>query len=722
MVKRVKKIALLLAGASILFAGCSGLVGGTVTSENKSSFDGNLSVKLGSDSEVSRSIMPATLTTEGIEYFKISGISLDGSSVFTEKTIKDAEDVTDKTDLLAGNYVLTKVGLDDWNFTLSAYDSSDNLLLTGTSYCAIKSSGETTVTFNISSNNVNTAGSYEVAIKYTGTGWQTNKYSFTWALYNTVTGECLTNAGATNGTPTNIAAGTTTNTAAEPPAYSGADAILSDDGKTVSATGVTPGTYQLGVWLKNGDKNLNFASDVLVIEPGRKTTGTLEIKSVIPTAPVAPTDLKAQRIYPSTDAEKNADSKGFYNVRFIWTDASDNETEFKMIIKEFTDTTTKWASITADTDLSTIDGITVYSFSNVYTKTADSDAIKYIAGSLYAGSSELVLRFPTGHMYDVQIIAANDIGSSAGTVRVTDATTGATTPASLTAAAAGNPATVTTTTITSPSTLVGKTVSGYDVAASAPYKHITLTRLLYNLNGGTLKTAANVTYSGTTYIEYKVYGLDTTKTNGTSKTDRDDDEYKLGYLPLMETKTVESGNYPTLVNSLNKESTGWIAYNATDGSYETVFATDTYKDFSVTAVYDPKSRDITVGTITIEELPALADTRIQAFYGTDSTGTTNSTVAKDATISIPRGSAAKYLTVKVGPAAADTTVFVQYKLFIKGAYTGYTIDASESSTIVFPTVPVADYFVKGAQTEVMVVGITAGGREASSKFNVKVSN
>ena len=717
MVKHIKKIALLFAGAMLLFTACSNIAGssGSVSGGATRAYDGTVDIYCGGDGTYGRFLAPATLTNDDIAYFKITGESLTGYP-FAAQEFKATGTTYTKDQLLAGEAKLEGVALDDWNFTLWAYDSSDNLLLKGTSRCNMKS-GIMAVTFNLNSYQVTTLGSYDITIKYNGDGWVPNSYSFTWSLYDVVTGECLSTSGEKGGTAQTVTAGTSTSITADPKVFDGADKIDVKDGSTgylAQGTSVTPGTYVFGVWLKNGSEDLAYASDIILIEPGRKTTADLEIGSIISTEPDAPEDFKAQRIYPSTDAEKISDEIGFYDVRFIWTDKSNNETEYELILQEFNDTNTPWAAYDKNATISTAagSGTTIYTFGNVYTLTNDSDPIRYVAGSLYADSTEVVLRFPTGHMYDAQLRAKNKIGTSASVIRATDAT-GATTPQALGAADDGASAAAKTTI----STLESKTVTGFKASTSAPFNHINLTRIIYNLNGGTLTTAAGSSYAGTNYVEYKVYELDSTKDlTSANYNDETDADYVASCLPLMETKS--SPAYPQLKKD-GKDSTGWRTY--INGILQEVkFNVNKYKDIIVQAGFGATSGDITITAVSIEKLPALADSRVSAYYGTDNTGATNTDVAKNGTIKIKRGDPPKYVTVKVGAAAADTTVFVKFHLFVKGS-TMCTIAANEASTVVFPTFS-TDELNDGTSTEVMVVGETASGRLASQKFLITKTN
>ncbi|MBR4598986.1 MAG: hypothetical protein IKO39_02930 [Treponema sp.] len=699
MVKHIKKIALLLsAGAMLVFASCSGLANGSV-SGNDSPSNGELSIYLGGDGTYARFLAPDTLTTAGIAKYEITGESVYYGYTLEKKTYT-ADSTPNKTELEGGTVKLEKVQLDDWNFTLWAYDSSDNLVLKGTSLCQMKTASETSVTFNLSSYEIDTLGSYEITIKYTGSNWVDNTYSFEWALYNPITGACLTTVGAADGTPTTVAKTT-------------ADPIATDTGVKVSATGVTPGTYLFGVTIKNGTPELAFASDILLIEPGRQTKKDFAIGDIIDSIPTAPTGFKVQRILGSEDSDGD-----FYDVRLIWTDASTNEKEFKLCLKEFENTTSPWESYAANADLSADTTITVYSAGTILEQL--SGDIRYVAGSLYAGSTELVLRLPTGRLFDFQILAVNDIGSSASVLRETD-NTGSAEAAGQKLSQSGTSLASTTTTIVAD--LKDKYVKGYEVNSTSPYSpyyHVNLVRTVYALNGGTYKESSGSGYSGKALIEYSIYKLNTgTDVTSADITDKDDTACAGIYLPLKTIKTLASGDYPSLVKGTTNPTdfTSWHTTIA-NADKETVWNVNAYKNIVVEAVYGVTTGDVTVGTIKIEALPAEDADRILAYYGTDNTGATNSTNAKNATITVARGAAAQYVTVKIGPKTSGTE-FAKWQLYINGSLYK-EITAVEASTIPFPTFSTSK--LKAGGNEIMVVGVTANGGKASSKFVITIGN
>ena len=100
-------------------------------------------------------------------------------------------------------------------------------------------------------------------------------------------------------------------------------------------------------------------------------------------------------------------------------------------------------------------------------------------------------------------------------------------------------------------------------------------------------------------------------------------------------------------------------------------------------------------------------------------GTGNNTNAKNSTITVARKSSAKYVTVKVGPKAAEGTAFAKWRLYINGAFKE-EITANESSTVIFSTFPTTK--LKSGGNELMVVGVTSNGGSASSKFIITLGN
>ena len=708
MGKNIRKIALFFASAVVfLFASCNNLVG-TVSGLGLNGDGGSLLVSVNNIDDYARLLAPVKDDSGNEVYndigssgeilgYRISGESLTGLQ-FGPYTL-------DKAAVEGGTAKLTKVEKDDWTFTLYAInaarsDTEDTehagcygdvttakTLLKGTAICKISSAGTTALAFTLSTYSVETEGSYDLKIKYTGSGWKTG-YSFTYGLYNRTTGAVVKIKTANSSTTA------TADENAIATAYVDGSEV-SNAGFAASDTAIAPGSYLFGVSILDKDsKELTFASDVIRIEPGRVTNQTFVIGDIIPTAPNAPVDLRAQRIIGTEDDE-------FYNVRFTWTDNSTNENSFKLVLRSFADTATDWTAITGASEDSDIDGgstdYTIFDFDTLLAATTGS--IRYVAGSLYAGSTEVVLKIPTGKLYDAQIIAVNKIGYSDGCVRVAPATAN---PTDGTYNAYGTGSTVSET--VSKIVAAGKEYYSYGVASASSFERINLTKISYILNGGAL-TLSGTDYTGKIYVEYIPYKLQTDASAEGGK-----------YIPLL--------NIDGSTNVLKKGTvnfTKWISYNSSNAVIDDIkYNVNSYKNITVRAVYGVTTGDITISAPDIESQPVLDAGRVTACSGTSATTASTTPSVKNAAVTVTRGSTtATYITVTVKAAESDQTVFARYILYVGGQELQEIIGDSGS----FANFKVSDELMTlGAATQIMVRGITANGGEASTTFTITWNN
>ncbi|MCR4735010.1 MAG: hypothetical protein K5829_08415 [Treponema sp.] len=671
MVKNIKRMVLLLAGAMLMFVGCS-----NISSEITSSASADSgTVTIGLSEITDRAAMgPATLTvtSDEINHYKISGTSKNGLT-FTATSLTKAA-------VSGGTASITNVPLDDWTFTLIAYadEAGTKPILQGTSTCNMKSANATSVSFTLSSYGLTTLGAYTIKIQYDGGAWKDDTYSFTWGLYDPITGNTMGTTGATAGSSvTTVGAGAT-------------EAGLihtSTDYYSAQATGVTPGSYVFGVAIYSGSTKIGFASEGLIIEPGRTTTATLVLdNNIIQSAPTAPSGLIAQRI-------KDSENDDFYDVRFVWTDASVNEESFELVISKFTDTSTDWAVSAADATIENDENKTLYTYSSILELTKATDKIKYVSGSLYAGSKELVLRFPVGTLWDVQLRSVNSVGKSVTVGRSADSNEGTTslttsiTPSSTTSISCG-----------------GKYVIGYGIGTSGENVHISLVKIVYRLDGGTLTIGGTAHTNKNLYVEYKPYTL---KTNG----DGDAAKY-IALLTIADTTT--------LVDSSGKAFSKWISpESATSANPASItYNTNAYGNFEVIAKYGADTGTITVSSATIQQLAheLFTDTHIAAYYGTSATEAQSTNSCKNASIPIGWGAAQQYVTVKV----TTNSLFSRYVLSV-GEYQIEEKEYAETS-INFSNFSTDRLAKGGASTCVRVDAYTPGGEMASNTFYIRIIN
>ena len=347
---------------------------------------------------------------------------------------------------------------------------------------------------------------------------------------------------------------------------------------TFAKQNLLPGTYLFAVkFIKETTKDGNtvedqigYWSEIVVVDAGNDTTKDDILIDVIMRKPSVPTDLQALLI-------EDSKSKDRYNVKLTWTDTSDNEENFVITVKEYADTTDAEG--------------TVYTLLD---ETFIENDIR-VSGSLLAGNETCTITLPTGRLFEVVIQAENSIGISEECVRV-DAT---------------------------------------DTTGFIGYKasnKINLMNITYNLNGGKLDLAADLSKSNE-YVEYYIY-------EGTN-------------IPLLEIKDPEGAAYPKLTRNNNP----WLRW-ATPEDPNTPVTTATFKNVYVKAIYDQTF----IISYSIEGYEDLARERVIATYDDATTqGTVETIEAKN--VKIDR-STEKLITIGIKAAATGETEYSKFKLKI----------------------------------------------------------
>ena len=347
---------------------------------------------------------------------------------------------------------------------------------------------------------------------------------------------------------------------------------------TFAKQNLLPGTYLFAVKFikettKDGnsiEKQIGYWSEIVVVDAGNDTTKDDIVIDVIMRKPSVPTDLQALLI-------EDSKSKDRYNVKLTWTDTSDNEENFVITVKEYADTTDAEG--------------TVYTLLD---ETFIENDIR-VSGSLLAGNETCTITLPTGRLFEVVIQAENSIGISEECVRV-DAT---------------------------------------DTTGFIGYKasnKINLMNITYNLNGGKLDLAADLSKSNE-YVEYYIY-------EGTN-------------IPLLEIKDPEGAAYPKLTRNNNP----WLRW-ATPEDPNTPVTTATFKNVYVKAIYDQTF----IISYSIEGYEDLARERVIATYDDATTqGTVETIEAKN--VKIDR-STEKLITIGIKAAATGETEYSKFKLKI----------------------------------------------------------
>ena len=347
---------------------------------------------------------------------------------------------------------------------------------------------------------------------------------------------------------------------------------------TFAKQNLLPGTYLFAVkFIKETTKDGNtvedqigYWSEIVVVDAGNDTTKDDILIDVIMRKPAVPTNLQALLI-------EDSKSKDRYNVKLTWNDESDNEENFVITVKEYADTTDL-----VGTEYRLLD------------ETFIENDIR-VSGSLLAGNETCTITLPTGRLFEVVIQAENSIGISEECVRV-DAT---------------------------------------DTTGFIGYKasnKINLMNITYNLNGGKLDLAADLSKSNE-YVEYYIY-------EGTN-------------IPLLEIKDPEGAAYPKLTRNNNP----WLRW-ATPEDPNTPVTTATFKNVYVKAIYDQTF----IISYSIEGYEDLARERVIATYDDATTqGTVETIEAKN--VKIDR-STEKLITIGIKAAATGETEYSKFKLKI----------------------------------------------------------
>ena len=739
MVNNIKKYTVFAITAVLfLFASCTNLTSGTVSGGSFNGVDGSLIVTVGDVDQYARMLTPVTsggaddslvAGHTALKAYRIAGISNTGLS-FGPYTLK-------KADVEGSGYTLTKIPKDDWTFTLSAIDAevadgatanayacypdipTAKEILKGTASCRMTeatSVDDLVLDFTLSTYGVTTSGSYAFKVIYTGkvgdnngtptydtSGWDDTNYRITTALYDKITGSPIAS------------------TVEEFNAEQSKSIKKNGDGGVAVGKTVDPGTYVFGVTVFNGSKELIFASDIIRIEPGRVTNKDFLISDIVPTKPKAPENLRAQRVIGSEDGSS-------YNVRFSWEDKSANETSFKLVLKEFTKTDAEWAAITGkntnDEILknggSTVDTtLTVYDFDTVK-NTTESSEIHYVAGSLYAGSTELVMKLPTGKLYDAQIIAMNTIGFSSGCIRVGSEITG---DSAGTGTFSTDPSTTGLEKKTTISSLNEKKFETYDAPGTGTFKRINLVKISYNLDGGKL-TAKGTDFTGSTYVDYQIYKLNT---------EGDDASPAAKYLPLLE--IANKGNSSASASATNYilkkganpavDFSGWYYYDGTRTEADSQYNYRTYQNITVKAIYGVTSNDITVNAPTVESRASFDDTWVTAtlYDGETSKGSIkNGTVNYKPSFDPASPTTKPSVGIEVAQTGYTTGNFRSYTLYINGKE-WQTIPASSTAASKFERFT-TDALIIGIDNVINISGTTKNGDVASlnAPFTINYSN
>ena len=462
--KKFFKSFLMAAAALMLFAGCNGLIDATVSGEpDKAVITIGIDGITESGVRSARNINPASL--EGTAPSGFGKITLYGESEKGYKYKDSNDEVNILSEFNAQGKAEINLEYDVWYLTMRAYDASDKLLLEGRRRVDLKKGAPTSnepLTFTLSTERVTTPGYINFSGSFTNPlideehedkGRLAVRYRA--ALYDLVSNEIVKCEDNTSSAVEGECKTTQTFT------YYPSTSSAPDDGSTpvITPKAIKPGRYNFRIYfdMNKGSstepvyQTIGTWNDIVVIAPGRTTNGTDgsigNIGDILNKAPDKPTALSAYYV-GNPENKTNGDN---FDVLIKWTpSASKNEDYYKLVIEDWT------------------------SGSAVDYKVFDADHEFYnsdirVDGNLAGGTSECTVRLPVGKKYEISLTAVNVIGESAAESRKTsDVTT---------------------------------------VADHVAYgtEKINLVKIAYDLNGGTLKNAADKSQVGGIVNKYYIF-------------------------------------------------------------------------------------------------------------------------------------------------------------------------------------------------------------------------
>lgn len=233
--------------------------------------------------------------------------------------------------------------------------------------------------------------------------------------------------------------GVDTNTLVYPSSSTG-EREISTGGAVINATGTSsfknvdgmaPGNYNLVIKIIASATKTYTYSESLIILPGRKTEGTIDLPNIIDYPPTQPASFIAGYAKPLTS------DQDYYTVDFAWTDTSYCERGFQLeILLADKDQNTFFTTPKTDEEWNTLMDTTlsldaakkaasttnwrngfdtnllVLNKSNFQTY---ANTITDGTGSLYMNGKHLSMKFPLEHRFVARICAENDVGKSAYT-------------------------------------------------------------------------------------------------------------------------------------------------------------------------------------------------------------------------------------------------------------------------------------------------------------------
>lgn len=619
--KKFIKSFLMAAAALMLLAGCNGLIDATVSGDpDKAVITIGIDGITDTANRSARNIDPSSL--EGTAPSGFGKITLEGTS---EKgyVYKDSENHTEVELTFVGTQAKINLEYDVWYLTMRAYDANDKLLLEGRRRIDLKNGAPTSaapLTFTLSTEGVPTKGNVSFTGLFTNplidaTNRLAVRYSA--ALYDLYTNELVEG--------TEIKADCTTGDVTTQD-DEGNDVVTTYGKFTYNLTAeVNPGRYNFRIYFFKDEGTDSVAigtwNDIVVVAPGRTTNGTDgsigNIGDILNKAPAAPTNLSAYYVGAPED-KTNGD---VFDVLINWTpSASKNEDYYKLVIKD--------CSSDPAVDYKVFDAEHEFFGSDVW-----------VAGTLAGGTDNCKVRLPVGKKYEITLTAVNVIGDSAAATR--------------------------------------KTTEVTAVANHVAYgtENINLVKIAYDLNGGTLKTAADKVQVGGFVNKYYIFKDET--------------------ISVMEIKPIpETGDpeYP----QLTKQNHPFLEWD--DAAGAKVESITTFGNKNLTANYNVLS----VIDYTIDDTYGSIDTEVKQ----SSDDVKNTVLKNESNVTI---------TVK-NDSTAPAVTHIQVRILGLSPETDIVIDKDSSSEIVIDTQIVKSLDFR--TYTVQVIATKADGKLYSNTFAI----
>ena len=378
-------------------------------------------VNFAAPSASARTLLPAAIGASDLQFYigaKKAGDSVYGTFV---KVTFTATGSSTTTGTITATYDLAS-----YEFKLYALpsatpvaenqlsDSTLNGLAILAAYAAADLRYNDSVNFYLSSNSLNNNGTFDIGIT---SSWQIpTGYSVKVGVYGVDTNTLVYPSDATG--EREISTG-------------GAKINATGASSFKNETGMAPGNYNLVIKIIASPTRTYTYSESLIILPGRKTGGTIDLPNIIDYPPTQPASFIAGYAKPLTS------DQDYYTVDFAWTDTSYCERGFRLEIlladkdqntffttpktdeewKDLMDTTlslhsAKKAASTTDWKNGFDTNLLVLNKSNFQTYV---NTITDGTGSLYMNGKHLSMKFPLEHRFVARICAENDVGQSAYT-------------------------------------------------------------------------------------------------------------------------------------------------------------------------------------------------------------------------------------------------------------------------------------------------------------------